>query len=103
MFTFFGFEVGDGGVVEHGFRVHGGRGFGSRVGHLVAGDANVCSDPGELNMNVLGSGGVEGMENINGEDIVAVWVKEFGEGRLTIGKDVEGVEGRRVIFFIVEL
>lgn len=61
-------------MVEHWLGVHGGRVFGSRVGQLVAGDADVCSDPGELDVDVFGSGGVKGVEDINGEGVVAVWV-----------------------------
>lgn len=52
MFALCGFEVGDGGVVECGLGVQGGSVFGSRVGHLVAGDADVCSDPGEMYVDV---------------------------------------------------
>lgn len=76
--------------------------FGSRVGHLVAGDADVCSDPGKMYVYISGYGCVKGVENFDGEGVVAVRVEEFSEGGFTVGEDVEGV-GRGRVTSVVNL
>lgn len=98
MFAFLVFNIGDGGVVKCGLGVHSGRGFGGGIGQIIAGDTDMCSDPGEFYMYVLGSSGVEGVEYVDGELIMAIRVEEFCECRFTIGEDMEGIVGRVVLF-----